>query len=312
MDLQQFIDEKQQSRAEWAEKKQSERSEMMELLDSSVQDITTIPEQYAAFLKFQASTASRYSPSNAALILAQKPEASLVGSLEHWNGLGRKVSRGETGISIMAPKRYDYMRKAQHENPETGEVSTTAERKRGLGFEFVRVFDVSQTTGKALPEPVRLTGENMEKGVKALIGLCPVPIRVEENLPAPALYDSQNMELLVQKDAPPNALLYAMAKEITHAQMHGGGRYGGYERRDYELYANSVAQMYAGRFGLECPAQQFGEVRAAFEGLEPAGRREMLDMLHDFAKTMGDRTAKELGLPVQQRHAMARSSGTAR
>lgn len=93
----------------------------------------------------------RYSFNNQMLILAQRPDATLVNSYKRWGEIGRQVRKGEKSIGIFAP----CSRKVRDE--ETGE-----ERTRLVGFRVVSVFDVSQTDGDPVPEqplPVLLDGE---------------------------------------------------------------------------------------------------------------------------------------------------------
>lgn len=310
MDFQKLIDAKQQRSADWSEKKQAEREDLMAMLESSVMDITSIPENYQAFLDFQASSDSRYSANNAALVLAQNPDATHVGSMDHWNKLGRNVVRGETAIRVMAPERYDYIKPEQQET-NGGGVETVNVRRRGLGFKMNSVFDVSQTTGKALPEPVLMnTPESMEKGIKALIDQSPVPMGVDNTMATPAFYDHATMSISVNPSYPENESLFALAREVTHAQLHGGGRYTGYTREGSEFYATSVAHLVCKRFGVDAPPQDFSRVTNEFSGLSQEGRREVLDMLHEISKGMGDRMQQEVGVPVHQRLARAKSGNS--
>ena len=47
-----------------------------------------------------------YSFNNILLILMQNAEASHVAGFRAWQGLGRQVKKGESGIAIVAPCRY--------------------------------------------------------------------------------------------------------------------------------------------------------------------------------------------------------------
>src|SRR3954454_11035522 len=47
-----------------------------------------------------------YSPSNVLLIATQRPDATHVAGIRTWNSLGRRVTKGEHGIAILAPCTY--------------------------------------------------------------------------------------------------------------------------------------------------------------------------------------------------------------
>jgi RNA polymerase sigma factor (sigma-70 family) len=89
-----------------------------------------------------------YSWQNVLLVSAQRPEATHVAGIHTWNDLGRMVKRGEKGILIFAP---DEAKDASHPRRALSETDPL----RMSGFRAASVFDVSQTEGRPLPEPVR-------------------------------------------------------------------------------------------------------------------------------------------------------------
>lgn len=137
--------------------KNSRNEKVRELYKKLVEGVREVLARadWREFLDFLARF-HRYSPANVALILAQKPNAAWVAGLRTWNGLGRRVRKGEKGIAIFAPN----IRKvrAREIDPETGE-EREVERERLFGFRVVYVFDVSQTEGRPLPEVPQLRGE---------------------------------------------------------------------------------------------------------------------------------------------------------
>ena len=114
-----------------------------------------------------ASRFTTYSFANTLLILAQRPDATAVAGYQAWRTLGRQVGRGERGIQILAP----VMRRAEPESDVDDEYRATEEPshvpgepspRRVAGFRVTHVWDVSQTSGKPLPErpvPTPLDGE---------------------------------------------------------------------------------------------------------------------------------------------------------
>lgn len=140
----------------------------------------TTGEDWRRVLDFQAKLHA-YSPNNVMLVVAQHAKAfadglvaveqpSHLAGFNTWRLLGRSVDRGQHGYAILAPCRYDRSialdSSGQGRPLAKGDSPASDERvesRRVLaGFRIEHVFDVSQTSGVALPEPPRpvlLVGE---------------------------------------------------------------------------------------------------------------------------------------------------------
>ena len=71
------------------------------------------------------------SPHNSALIITQKPTASIVGGFQQWREAGRIVRKGEKAIACWYPCQ-------RSKSAEDGEATRP-------GFRLGNVFDISQT-----------------------------------------------------------------------------------------------------------------------------------------------------------------------
>jgi hypothetical protein len=81
----------------------------------------------------------RYSWSNVALILAQRPDAIQVAGYSAWLRMHRSVRRGEQAIKIIVPMRKKIESEDGHDETK-------------VFFGTGNVFDISQTDGEPLPE----------------------------------------------------------------------------------------------------------------------------------------------------------------
>ena len=117
-------------------------------------------EKYMRYLSVM-SRFHRYSVNNTMLIYMQKPDATLVAGYNKWkNQFERHVKRGEHGITIIAPTPVKKKIDEQKLDPDTKAPILDAEGKAVMEereveipmFRPVKVFDVSQTDGKPLPE----------------------------------------------------------------------------------------------------------------------------------------------------------------
>lgn len=123
------------------------------LIDSALSDLTEQletgkSESLTQFLDMLSRFHS-YSFGNVMLILSQRPDAVRVAGYRAWQKLGRQVAKGEKGITIIAPMVF---------KKDTDEAKGEGD-KPVLRFKAVTVFDLAQTHGDELPEPVAVTGE---------------------------------------------------------------------------------------------------------------------------------------------------------
>ena len=159
-------------------------------------------EKYQAYLRTM-SHFHHYSVNNQMLIFSQCPHATLVAGYQKWqNQFSRHVMRGEKGISILAPTPYKIKVEKEKLDPDTklplldadGNTITEEKEVQIPMFRPVKVFDVSQTDGKPLPERVQspiaeLTGnvEHYEAFMEALRRVSPVLDDTGQLLSAAAL-----------------------------------------------------------------------------------------------------------------------------
>ena len=149
--------------AEYNKRKKAEIDEMIKRIDEGVKAYFE-SDKYKEYLKF-ASKFTDYSARNTLLINMQRPDATLVAAYGKWQQLGRYVEQGETGIEILAPVTYktnlveeidrpavDEFGNKLYNEDGTEKIETVEKPMTGLAFKKIYVFDVSQTSGKEIPE----------------------------------------------------------------------------------------------------------------------------------------------------------------
>lgn len=164
-------------------------------------------------------------------------------------------------------------------------------------------YDVSQTTGKPMKEPVPLAENTarMESALGALMNYSPVPIIEGQELGAPARYDERNLCIAIDPSYGEAEVFSALATEIGYARGHDKGRNMDFDRRDYQLDAESIGYMLCRRFGVDCKAPHAGEVTRLYEGYEPSDRGEALEALRKTARNMGDGIERSIQPRQQER-----------
>jgi len=207
----------------------------------------------------------RYSFQNQVLILRQRPDATWVAGYRGWLRLGRQVRPGERAVRILAPCLSVPDAPAGEKRPSPIVV----------GFRIARVFDLSQTDGAELPQPVRtLTGEG--SGAE-LARLAQRALELDFQLQFTSLWGSRNGDcshalrrIRIREELPRAHKVKTLAHELAHAVLHGPAFQG--SRALAELEAESVAYLVCQELAVDSAEYSFGYV-ATWSGGGPEAVR---------------------------------------
>ena len=217
-----------------AENKPTNRERLREITDGIEQGIKELfeSEKYMRYLSVM-SRFHRYSVNNTMLIYMQKPDATLVAGYNKWKDqFERHVKKGEHGITIIAPTPYKKKIEEQKLDPDTkapildkdGKIITEEKEIEIPMFRPVKVFDVSQTDGKPLPELASsLSGNvpNYEAFMEALRRSAPVPITFEAMAADTDVYFSaDHQKIAVRQGMSEVQTVSATVHEIAHSKLH--------------------------------------------------------------------------------------------
>ena len=189
-------------------------------------------EKYMRYLSVM-SKFHRYSVNNTMLIYMQKPEATLVAGFNKWkNQFARHVKKGEHGITIIAPTPYKKKIEEMKRDPDTHAPILDADGKAVMEekeieipmFRPVKVFDVSQTDGKPLPElssSLSGTVPHYEAFLEALRRSAPVPIEFEPMVANTDGYFSPDQQRIAIRESMSEVqTVSATVHEIAHSKLH--------------------------------------------------------------------------------------------
>ena len=189
-------------------------------------------EKYMRYLSVM-SKFHRYSVNNTMLIYMQKPEATLVAGFNKWkNQFARHVKKGEHGITIIAPTPYKKKIEEMKRDPDTHAPILDADGKTVMEekeieipmFRPVKVFDVSQTDGKPLPElasSLSGTVPHYEAFLEALRRSAPVPIEFEPMAANTDGYFSPDQQRIsIREGMSEVQTVSATVHEIAHSKLH--------------------------------------------------------------------------------------------
>lgn len=310
-----------EERAAYNAQKQAEMDEMIERIDEGVKAVFQ-SEKYKEYLKF-ASKFTDYSARNTLLINLQRPDATLVAAYGKWKQLGRQVERGQTGIEILAPVAYKTNQVLETERPAVDEfgnqlynpdgtekMETVEKPMTGLAFKKVYVFDVSQTSGKELPDPVtELTGDidsaRKEAVFAALKKVTGIDIEFKDiKGGAKGYYSATNNEIVIKSGMSDAQTLKTAFHEAAHNLLHDPAKdivTNKSPRNEKEVQAESVAFMVAERFGIDTSEYSFPYIASWSDGKQLEQLKSALQEIQEAAKKISSEIESEL-LKLQKRN----------
>ena len=217
-----------------AENKPTNRERLREITDGIEQGIKELfeSEKYMRYLSVM-SRFHRYSVNNTMLIYMQKPDATLVDGFNKWkNQFERHVKKGEHGITIIAPTPYKKKIEEMKRDPDTHAPILDADGKAVMEkkeieipmFRPVKVFDVSQTDGKPLPElasSLSGTVPHYEAFLEAVRRSAPVPIEFEpmaDNMDG--YFSPERQRIAIREGMSEVQTVSAAVHEIAHSKLH--------------------------------------------------------------------------------------------
>ena len=265
-------------------------------------------EKYMRYLSVM-SRFHRYSVNNTMLIYMQKPDATLVAGYNKWkNQFERHVKRGEHGITIIAPTPFKKKIEEQKLDPDTKAPMLDAEGKVIMEereveipmFRPVKVFDVSQTDGKPLPELAStLSGsvQNYEAFMEALRRSAPVPLSVEPMAAnMDGFFSPDRQRIAIREGMSEVQTVSAAVHEIAHSKLHNyakaqeeAARAGDKEppkkkdRNTEEVEAESISYAVCQYYGIQTGENSFGYIANWSQGKELPELRASLETINKAA-----------------------------
>ncbi|MDV2566248.1 ArdC-like ssDNA-binding domain-containing protein [Levilactobacillus brevis] len=210
-----------------------------------------------------------YSARNIDLIYAQNPKATQVAGFKQWQAaFNRTVKRGAKAIRIAAP----IIKKLTP--AEKKRLDTTDERAI-VGYRYLPVFDVSQTSGEPVLSAKDFVKENLadHQNVTSLynafkdylnqqtdLKVSEVPLATLNG--AKGYFQPSTNEIVIGGDEPDNALkLKTLYHEYAHSQLHGlKSAFKDRPRAYQETQAEAVAYVAMQNIGVDTGNYSLGYV----------------------------------------------------
>ncbi|MBO1741765.1 ArdC-like ssDNA-binding domain-containing protein [Leifsonia sp. TF02-11] len=245
---------------------QERHAEAEALHASIVEQVQRLAEsgQWRAFLEF-ARSFHNYSLNNLLLILAQKPEATMVAGFRQWQAKGRQVRKGEKAIKI-----FGFREKKTESTTESGS-ETPAEEHTVRYFPTLSVFDITQTDpiegADPLPEdPARqLTGDDDHGVIRPLTAHLETHGWSVHRVPltrANGHTDPETKKVSLAENLATEQSAKTLLHETAHIELHHIDDLDKYRthRGRLEVEAESGAYIVAGLAGFDTSAYSIGYI----------------------------------------------------
>lgn len=209
--------------------------------------------EWERFLTYAAKF-NQYSPRNLILIYSQASQRgflpSKVAGYTTWKRLGRSVRKGEKGLQIFSP----IVLNPNHVVPESPCEDERRGDRRVLGFRRSHVFDVSQTEGPEVDEP--LVPQLLEGQAHGHLEVFMASVIAEAGfgLSFVALDDVNGRTDIVTKTVEVSNYLGELQRlktlchECAHVLLHGEGAG---NRGEAEVEAESFAYAFLASLGID-------------------------------------------------------------
>lgn len=293
--------------------KQTNKDRMREIVDSIENGIKELFEsdKYRKYLATM-SRFHRYSVNNTMLIYMQRPDATHVAGFNKWRDqFGRNVLKGEKGIRIIAPTPYKKKVEEIKTDPETNAPMLDADGKAIIEekeiripmFKVVSVFDVSQTSGKPLPQlAADLSGnvQQYEVFMEALRRASPVPMEIKPVArDTDGFFSIKAQSITIRAGMSEVQTVCAAVHEIAHAKLHDYEHMteladdgetilvpGEKSRNTEEVEAESVSYAVCQYYGIETGENSFGYIATWSQGKELKELRASLETINKTASEL--------------------------
>ena len=282
-------------------------------LEHGVQELLE-SNRYKEYLNVM-SKFHNYSTNNLMLIFMQKPDATLIAGYNSWKNLfGRQVQKGEKGIKILAPSPYKIKKKIEKTDPQThkpiigenGNPVTEEIEVTVPAFKVVSVFDISQTSGRELPQVGinELVGEvnGYEDFFEAIKKSCPVPIEYE-NIATNAKGYCTKDRIAIKEGMSQVQNVKTVIHELAHHKLHFGDDKSFQTRNRKEVEAESVAYTICQHYGIDTSEYSFGYIASWSAGKKLDELKESLEVIQKASSeiiTEIDKNIEELRIEKEQ------------
>lgn len=261
------------SKEDYAAKMKAERDAVYALADNTAAEVVSNAEEFQIYLDIQAHF-SRYSATNALLIMAQNGDATQLRDYEGWQDKGYNVQRNKRHIAIL----------------EQGDRYTTDDGKTGNYYNVKKVFDISQTNAPPRPSPTVSYDERLL--LASLIAKRPVPIEMVDELNTGAVYDHSQKKIFVRRGMEAPDIFRSVSLALARAELAGRSETYQPEKAAFQSYC--ISYMLGKKYGIDVSGYSFEQLPEFISKAEPKAIRGELSEIRDTLSLMSGKMERAM------------------
>lgn len=261
------------SKEDYAAKMKAERDAVYALADNTAAEVVSNAEEFQIYLNIQAHF-SRYSATNALLIMAQNGDATQLRDYEGWQDKGYNVQRNKRHIAIL----------------EQGDRYTTDDGKTGNYYNVKKVFDISQTNAPPRPSPSVSYDERLL--LASLIAKRPVPIEMVDELNTGAVYDHSQKKIFVRRGMEAPDIFRSVSLALARAELAGRSETYQPEKAAFQSYC--ISYMLGKKYGIDVSGYSFEQLPEFISKAEPKAIRGELSEIRDTLSLMSGKMERAM------------------
>lgn len=261
------------SKEDYAAKMKAERDAVYALADNTAAEVVSNAEEFQIYLNIQAHF-SRYSATNALLIMAQNGDATQLRDYEGWQDKGYNVQRNKRHIAIL----------------EQGDRYTTDDGKTGNYYNVKKVFDISQTNAPPRPSPSVSYDERLL--LASLIAKRPVPIEMVDELNTGAVYDHSQKKIFVRRGMEAPDIFRSVSLALARAELAGRSETYQPEKAAFQSYC--ISYMLGKKYGIDVSGYSFEQLPEFISKAEPKTIRGELSEIRDTLSLMSGKMERAM------------------
>ncbi len=233
---------------------------LLERLNKKIDEVKS-SEEFKEYLLFF-SKFHNYSYQNILLIKMQKPEATYVAGYKQWQKkFNRQVKKGEKGIMILAPYKYNKKITEVKEEKINGDIIEKEIEidKVMVNFRPVYVFDVSQTEGEVIPNweiKVRDTKKELLKPLISYVSKRGINVGFKSLREGLKGY-SKGGKIVINSRLNDTEKVVVLSHEIAHEDLHHDCDERKLTEEIVELEAEAVSFLVSEYFNIENPSERY-------------------------------------------------------
>lgn len=290
------------------EKKQEEIKETLKVLEEGIKEVFQ-SKKYIEYLKSM-SKFHNYSINNILWIQMQNPNATRVAGLKTWNGLGRKVIKGEKSLKVLAPVKHSKIIDMEKIDPITqkpqldnlGNPIIEKKKMEWISYRSVPVFDIGQTSGKELPQLIEELKGNVsqfEHIKNSLIKVSKVPVSFEDiKGGSKGYYDLVERRIAIKEGMSQSHTIKTLIHELAHSRLHNIDQQKNIKdvdnRERKEIEAESIAFVISNYLKIDTSDYSFGYIASWSKDKELSDLKASLETIQKETNTIITELEEEL------------------